>query len=77
MTRKTIIDTLIKVADDLDAAGDAQGADEIDSLLEMIKSKGRDVQELELEIPEDEMQLLQQISEALRSSLAIDNQVGS
>lgn len=62
---------LIKIADYLDSQGKEEDADFLDSL---IKSD-IDYDEI-IDIPEEEMELLKQISEALQEGLAQPEEVG-
>lgn len=67
MTRAEKVQFLIKVADMLDREGNSEMADMADQMLKDEAMKGSE--DLDIEIPEEEFDLLQQVYEALGQSL--------
>lgn len=73
MTKQQLINSLVKIGNDLDDENKFEDADSIDSIIKYLRaSPDKSIEEIELEIPEDERMVLQQISEALSQSLALD-----
>ena len=71
MTEKEI-SKLIKIADILDKEGNHVAANIIDKYISSIRKKAEspnEIQEVEIEIPEDEKNMLDEILESLRYSL--------
>jgi hypothetical protein len=67
MTRADKVKFLIKVADMLDRDGQSEMADMADQMLRDEAAKG--TEGLDVEIPQEEFELLQQVYEALGQSL--------
>jgi hypothetical protein len=66
MDKQSRLERLIKIADILDKAGEMEDASFID---QMIKDTVKPQEEIEIEIPEEEYEILQKLYDSLGSSL--------
>lgn len=70
MNYQTIIQRLIKVADHLDREGQTDLVDQLDQSINELSQVGQPIQEIEVEVPPDERELLEAISQSLQDSLS-------